>query len=130
MLVSFEEKTKIEELPVHFLTEGLKMLNKLVVEYDSYNDFETQERINSVLNKCLECKNFQIKKEALELIESLIYKYDVEFLDMVEKSNMPEFKSKIQNFLIERDKGKFDVKLINNLPEKCLSTFELDSEEL
>lgn len=35
MLVSFEEKTKIEELPVHFLTEGLKMLNKLVVEYDS-----------------------------------------------------------------------------------------------
>lgn len=49
---------------------------------------------------------------------------------MVEKSNMPEFKSKIQNFLIERDKGKFDVKLINNLPEKCLSTFELDSEEL
>jgi hypothetical protein len=74
MLISFEEKAKIEELPVHFLTEGLKVINKLVVEHESYSDFETQERINSVLNKCLECKNFQIKKEALELIESLIYK--------------------------------------------------------
>lgn len=74
MLISFEEKGKIEELPVHFLTEGLKILNKLVVEHESYNDFETQERINAVLNKCLECKNFQIKKEALELIKSLIYK--------------------------------------------------------
>jgi hypothetical protein len=49
---------------------------------------------------------------------------------MVEKSNMPEFKTKIQNFLIERDKGKFDVKLINNLPANCLETFELDSEEM
>jgi len=64
------------------------------------------------------------------LIESLIYKYDVEFLDMVEKSKMPQFKSKIQNFLVERDKGKFDVKLINNLPDKCLETFDLDAEEL
>jgi len=45
-----------------------------------------------MLNKCLESKNFQIKKEALEVIESLIYKYDVEFLDMVDKSNYKDFK--------------------------------------
>ena len=72
----------------------------------------------------------KVDAKALELIESLIYKYDVEFLDMVEKSNMPQFKSKIQNFLVERDKGKFDVKLINNLPDKCLESFDLDAEEL
>lgn len=49
---------------------------------------------------------------------------------MVEKSNLADFKSKIQNFLMERDKGKFDIKLLNSLPEKCLSTFEIESEEL
>ena len=72
MIVAIDEKPKIEDLPVHFLMEGLKILNKLVFEYDCYNNFETQERINSVLNKCLDYRNFQIKKKALELIESLI----------------------------------------------------------
>jgi hypothetical protein len=32
MIVAIDEKPKIEDLPVHFLTEGLKILNKLVVE--------------------------------------------------------------------------------------------------
>jgi len=83
-----------------------------------------------MLNKCLESKNFQIKKEALEVIESLIYKYDVEFLDMVDKSNYKDFKQKIQNFLSERDKGKFDIKMINSLSHTCVDLYELNLEEL
>jgi len=81
-----EEKKKLEELPPHFLIEALRLVNKIVIHHDKYTDAEFQDRINLLLNKSLESKSFNIKKEALEVIESLIYKYDVEFLDYIDKS--------------------------------------------
>lgn len=47
---------------------------------------------------------------------------------MVERSNYPEFKSKIQNFLNERDKGKFDLKLITAMSTKAMELFEVNPE--